>query len=232
MKRVDGIVGNADRDPALASAVAEHEDAGTLETVVLDDTERRRSRLRVTTDSGTDLGVLVDQPELTAGDVLVLDDERAVVVTFEEREAFVIEFPAAQAAVSTTIELGHRIGNQHWDIAIEDGTVYVPVEADRAIIEDVLGPYLPTDATTRYETVDAARFIDGDGNGGGMGGHGSDHDHANEHSHDHTHGDDEPAHGDYDHTHGGDESAHDENTHDTRGHDHEAESTSVLPEER
>ncbi|ERH00549.1 MAG: urease accessory protein UreE, partial [Halonotius sp. J07HN6] len=127
MKRVDGVVGNVDDDPELAEAVDAHEADGTLETVVLDDTERKRSRLRVTTDAGTDLGVLVDQPELTAGDVLVLDDGRAVVVAFEEREAFVIEFPAAETAVETGIELGHRIGNQHWDIAVDGATIYVPV---------------------------------------------------------------------------------------------------------
>jgi urease accessory protein len=193
MKRVDGVVGNVDRDPALADAVAEHEAAGTLETIVLDDTERRRSRLRVTTDSGTDLGVLVDQPELAAGDVLVLDDDRAVVVAFEEREAFVVEFPAAEAAVATGVELGHRIGNQHWDIAVEGERIYLPVDADRAIIENVLGPYIPEGATTHYETVDAERFVDG-------GDPDSEHSHGDHDNHDHTdshsHGD-----GDHDHTH-------------------------------
>lgn len=226
MKRVDGVVGNVDRDPALADAVAEHEAAGTLETIVLDDTERRRSRLRVTTDSGTDLGVLVDQPELAAGDVLVLDDDRAVVVAFEEREAFVVEFPAAEAAVETAVELGHRIGNQHWDVAIEGNTLYVPVEADRAIIEDVLGPYLPADATTRYETVDAERFIDGEDADARPADHGADHDHAGGHDHahgdhGHTHGDGNHPHGDADHTHDGD-----------HAHDHETSPMSTPGEDR
>ncbi len=215
MKRVDGVVGNVDHDPILADAVAEHRDAGTLETIALDDTERRRSRLRVTTDAGTDLGVVVDQPELTPGDVLVLDDDRAVVVTFEEREAFVIEFSATETVVETAVELGHRIGNQHWDIAIEDDTVYVPVEADRAIIEDVLGPYLPVDATTRYETADAERFIEGDDNGDQTTDHGADHDHSHGDDADHDH-----AHGDHDHTH----SDHD--------YGHQTGSTPTPPEER
>ena len=185
MKRVDGIVGNVDDDPDLAAEIDAHEQAGTLETVVLDDTERKRSRLRVTTDTGTDLGVLVDQPELTAGDVLVLDDDRAVVVAFEAREAFVIEFPATETAVETGIELGHRIGNQHWDIAVDGATIYVPVDADRAIIENVLGPYIPDAATTRYETVDAERFVD-----------------SSEPERDHAHSDPDHAHGDHDHAHG------------------------------
>jgi len=198
MKRVDGVVGNVDSDPELAAEIDAHEQAGTLETVVLDDTERKRSRLRVTTDAGTDLGVLVDQPELVAGDVLLIDTDRAVVVAFEERTAFVIEFPAAEAAVSTGVELGHRIGNQHWDLAVDGATIYIPVEADRAIIEDVLGPYVPDGATTRYETVDAERFIDGGDNETAAGDHGVDHDHEHEHGHDHGHSHDD-AH-DHDHT--------------------------------
>ncbi|MBX0287128.1 urease accessory protein UreE [Haloarcula salinisoli] len=199
MRRVDGVVGNVDDDPELADDVAAHEQAGTLETVVLDDTDRKRSRLRVTTEAGTDLGVLVDRPELTAGDVLVLEAELAVVVAFERREAFVVDLPSAVAA-STAVELGHRIGNQHWDIAIEDGTLYVPVEADRDIIEDVLGPYLPAAATTRYETVDAERFVDGDGAPvNDDHGHGASHEHERSHEADHGH--------DHSHSHG-DEHSH------------------------
>ncbi|MEF8827489.1 MAG: urease accessory protein UreE [Haloferacaceae archaeon] len=187
MKRVDGIVGNIDDDPDLAAEIDAHEAAGTLETVVLDDTERKRSRLRVTTDAGTDLGVLVDQPELTAGDVLVLDDECAVVVAFEDREAFVIEFSAAETAVATGVELGHRIGNQHWDLAVDGATVYVPVDADRAIIENVLGPYIPEGATTRYESVDAERFVDGSDSAPDGAHDDRDHDDDHEHTHGEAH---------------------------------------------
>jgi Urease accessory protein UreE len=206
MKRVDGVVGNVDDDPELAEAVDAHEADGTLETVVLDDTERKRSRLRVTTDAGTDLGVLVDQPELTAGDVLVLDDERAVVVAFEQREAFVIEFPAAETAVETGIELGHRIGNQHWDIAVDGATIYVPVDADRAIIERVLGPYIPEAATTRYETVDAERFVEG-GDPDADHAH-DDHDHTADHSHEHDSHDHDHTEHDHDDDHTGEAHEH------------------------
>lgn len=182
MRRVDAVVGNVDADPDLADAVAAHERAGTLERVVLDDTDRRRSRFRTRTEAGTELGVVVDRPELAAGDVLLLADDLAVVVAFEPREAFVVQFPAPTAAVSTAVELGHRIGNQHWDVAVDGDTVYVPVEADRAIVEDVLGPYLPREATTRYETVAAERFIDGtDGRDGHEHGHKGDHEHGHEH---------------------------------------------------
>jgi len=201
MIRVDGIIGSDD-DPELVDEIAAHEAAGTLETVVLDSADRHKSRLRVETDAGTDLGVLVDIPELAAGDVLVCDDDRAVVVAFESREAFVIDLPESSTP-ATTVELGHRIGNQHWDIAIEEQTVYVPVEADKAIIEDVLGPYLPAGTETHYETVDADRFIEE--TEAVDHGHGADHDHGADHGHSH-----DPDHGhnydhdpDHDHSHNG-----------------------------
>ena len=216
MKRVDGIVGNVDDDPDLAAAVDDHEAAGTLETGELDDTDRKRSRLRVKTDSGTDLGVLVDQPELAAGDVLVLTDDRAVVVAFESREVFVIEFSGSETAVATVVELGHRIGNQHWDLAVDGATIYIPVEADRAIIEDVLGSYIPERATTRYETVDADRFIQGDDDTAAAD-NGVDHDHAGEQGHDnHDH--------EYDHSHD-----HGHSHDDAHDHDH-TESTTATGE--
>jgi urease accessory protein len=226
MKRVDGVVGNVADDPDLAAEVDAHEQAGTLETVVLDDTERKRSRLRVTTDSGTDLGVLVDQPELVAGDVLLCNDDRAVIVAFEEREAFVIEFPAAETAVATGVELGHRIGNQHWDIAVDDATIYIPVEADRAIIEDVLDPYIPERATTRYETVDAERFIDGGNDDTAAADHGVDHDHS--HGDDaHDHGDDHSHTHDHEHEHSHD---HGHSHDDEYDHNHDGSSTATASE--
>ena len=193
MKRVDGVVGNVNDDPELAATVADHEQADTIETVELDDTQRKRSRLRVTTDAGTDLGVLVDQPELTAGDVLICTEERAVVVAFKQREAFVIDFPAAEAAVSTAVELGHRIGNQHWDIAVNGGAISIPVDADRAIIEDVLGPYIPDGAATRYEIVDAEQFVNGSEPD-------TEHSHSDDSSHDPPHEHDDEDHT-YDHEH-------------------------------
>jgi len=201
MKRIDSIVGNIHSDPDLAAEIEAHEENGTLERVVLDTSDRRKSRLRVETDAGSDLGILVDQPELSAGDILFVEDDHAAVIEFEEIEAFVIELPAAtDSTLMAVVELGHRIGNQHWDVAVEAGTVYVPVEADKSIIETVLGEYLPAGAETRYEVVAAERFVDGESH--------ADHDHTHGDAADHSH-----AHGsDHDHSH-----SHDHNG----GHSHD-----------
>jgi urease accessory protein len=187
MRRIDGVVGNRYDDPDIAGEIAAHERAGTLERVVIDSDERKKSRLRVETDTGTDLGILAGEGELRSGDVLFIDEDSAAIVTFETRAAFVVELPDPdESTTAAAVEFGHRVGNQHWDIAIEDGAVYVPVEAERRIIEDVLGPYLPAETTTHYEEVHAELFMDDSATGSSP-----DHDHSHGHDHsqtpDHSH---------------------------------------------
>lgn len=181
MRRLDGIVGNRNDDPALDARITRHERAGTLERVTIDATERKRSRLRVETDAGTDLGIVLDRPELRPGDVLFVDEDAAAVVAFEPREAFVVDLPGSDtAAVAAAARLGHRVGNQHWDLAVDGTTLYVPVEADRHVVENVLDPYVPPGAATRYEEVDATLFASGDD----AAGHGHSHAGGGRHGHD------------------------------------------------
>ena len=202
MRRIDGVVGNRRDDPDLDGRIAAHEEAGTLEVVRIESGERKKSRLRVETDAGTDLGIVVGDDELRSGDVLFADDDAAAVVAFETRTAFVVELPDA-AALGAAVEFGHRIGNQHWDVAVEGGAVYVPLDVERRILEDVLGPYVPEGATTRYEEVEAELFVDdGDGPIGGDEEHGHEHSHG-EGGHEHSHGE-----GGHEHSHGKDTHAH------------------------
>lgn len=190
MERIDGIRGNTNDDPDLADRLAAHEDRGSVERVVLDDDERRRSRLRVETDAGTDLGIVVDRPALAAGDVLEASDDRMIVVAFEPRECLSVSLPEDAASA---LALGHRIGNHHWDLALEDGRAYVPLSADRHIVERVVHEVIP-EATCRVETVDAELFI---ADGANRHDHGHRHDHDD---HDHTH--DHAGHGSHaDHSH-------------------------------
>ncbi|ELZ05479.1 urease accessory protein UreE [Natrialba asiatica] len=181
MERIDTIVGNVHADDELATLRATHEENGTLERVVIDAENRRRSRFRATTDGGTDLGVVVDAPTVAAGDVLLVEDDRMIVIAFEPREAIGISLPeASPEAVSTAIELGHRLGNRHWGLAVTDGVAYVPLEADQHIIERVITDVAP-DADIRKTTVDADLFVTDreEGNDG--------HAHGGEHDHEHTH---------------------------------------------
>jgi urease accessory protein len=141
-------------------------------TVRLDGTERRRSRVRTTTEEGHDIGVVTSR-DLDAGDVLVADD-RLVVVELDAVEAMVIDLAAADAPLTAGVALGHAAGNRHWNLAVRGETVAMPV-TDRERMEREVRPLLPEGATVDYEQVPPSLF---DEEGGHE--HGHDHDHPTE----------------------------------------------------
>ncbi|WP_226481447.1 urease accessory protein UreE [Natrinema amylolyticum] len=204
MERIDGVVGNVHADDDLAASRADHEENGTLERVVIDADERRRSRFRATTDGGTDVGVIVDGAAVSAGDVLLVEDDRMIVVAFEPVDALAISLPEATTeALEAAVELGHRVGNQHWDLAVDEGTVYVPLEADRHIVERVVADVVPG-SDVRETTVEADLFVTTLEDETHESADGPDHTHGAEHEHGHPHEQGQYSHGqtnDRDHTH-------------------------------
>ncbi|MDG5759591.1 urease accessory protein UreE [Natronococcus sp. A-GB1] len=214
MKRIDGVVGNVHANDDLAARFEAHEAAGTLERVVLKAENRRRSRFRATTDRGTEVGVVLDRPAVSSGDVLLDDEERMIVVAFEPLEAIAVSLPdATPDALEAAVELGHRVGNQHWDLAVEDGVVYVPLAADRHIVERVVDGVVPG-AELEGTTVEADLFVTDRRDG--EEGHGGDHEHGHDdHELSHSHGD--RAHG-HSHEHDGDHSHRHDHDHDDHSH--------------
>jgi urease accessory protein len=197
MERIDGVVGNVHTDDDLAARFEAHEAAGTLERVVLEVENRRRSRFRATTERGTEVGVVLDRPAVSSGDVLLDTAERMFVVAFEPLEALAISLPVASSeAMAAAVKLGHRVGNQHWDLAVEDGIVYVPLSADRHIVERVVNDVAPG-AEIEGTTADADLFVTDRRDGEAR--HSGDHEHRHDdHDHSHPHG----GHGhDHEHSH-------------------------------
>lgn len=157
-----GTLGNVATDEELAAAVERHRERGSLETVSVDRTERRRSRFRTTTDAGTEVGVVVESTDgLSPGDVLLVDDERAIVVAFESMAAVVVDLPD-DPVVSRAglVELGHVVGNKHWELATREGLVYVALGPDGERRRHELEALLPAAADTWTEQV-APELFDG-----------------------------------------------------------------------
>lgn len=168
--------------------------------VTLSDTERRRSRVRTTAADGTDLGIVVPDV-LSDGDVLSTGaGGKRVVVSLEAVEAMVVTFDAP-VRPALAVEVGHTVGNRHWDLAVDGDRVLMPVTDDRDRMEAFVRPLLPADTTVSYETVPQAMFDDG---------HAGGHSHALD-GHSHAHADDG----------GGDGHAHDDHTH-AHSHSHDA----------
>lgn len=152
--------------------VAGRVDAADPFRVVLDDTDRRRSRVRTTTGDGTELGIIVGR-ELRDGDVLVAresesntesggernDGEQLVVVELDGIPAVELSFEeVAPSGLPSAVVLGHAVGNRHRDLAVVDDRVLVRAEQDIDRLESLLAKHLPDGATTTRTTVSPAAF--------------------------------------------------------------------------
>lgn len=154
---VEGVRGNVETDPELAAARERHREQGTLERLRVDDTQRRRSRFRASTDAGRELGVVVPGTEpLGPGDVLLADDVM-VVVELAEVPALAVTFPEGTDP-TLAAAVGHAAGNRHWDLAVEDGSLYVPAGANPDSRIRLLDELLPAKATVERTAVEPALF--------------------------------------------------------------------------
>jgi len=145
--------------------------------VALSDTERRRSRVRAETTNGRDLGIVVGR-DLSDGDVLEAEDGTLVVVELDTIEALVLALDETNVSALSALELGHAIGNRHWNLAVRDDEVLVPVEDSRERIESTVDDHL-SEVPKRYESVSPTLFDDS--------GHGEPHGHGHGHGA-HVHG--------------------------------------------
>ena len=189
----DSYVGHSD-DAAVADRLA---DADPV-TVVLDDTDRRRSRVRTETTAGEDVGIVVAR-DLADGDVLAAENGTLVLVELAAVDALVLDVAGADVSVAAALELGHALGNRHWNLALRDGEALFPVPDTRKRMAATVSELLPDGVETRFEAVSPTTFDDADDSPG----HGHPHSHDGA-SHDHSHGGDGHSHshdGDGHHTH-------------------------------
>ena len=193
----DTYLGHRD-DPAVAEQLT----AGEAITVVLSDLERQRSRVRTDSVNGQDLGIVVGR-DLADGDVLEAEDGTLVLVELASIEALALEFADSDVSPIAALEIGHALGNRHWDLAVRGSTALFPVTDDRTRMDTAIDGLVPEDVRTQYVTVSPTIFDDVAG---------PDHSHGGDHDHGHSHG------GDHDHRHSHD----DDRTH--HGHDNHTQS--------
>jgi urease accessory protein len=141
---VNRLLGNTASAEGLAHRVQAMEKSSLVERVRVSPTDAQRRRLRVTTESGVDVGIMVeDVTALTDGDVLChdKDESRLVVIEVTASEAMAIKVmppPADAASFAYGVLLGHMLGNQHWPIKVDGSVVLTPVSIDRLVMETVL----------------------------------------------------------------------------------------------
>lgn len=126
MITITHILGNA-RDHAISQALNHIEHDGRLETIVLDQQDTQRHRLRVNTDLGNEVAIALSRNEhLENGSVLLLEGHRAIVVRMTLAQWLVFEARDTAAA----LELGYFAGNMHWKVRFDGVRLQVAVIGD------------------------------------------------------------------------------------------------------
>jgi urease accessory protein len=117
-----------------------------VDSLVLDQWEAPKSRLRKVSTHGTELAISLPRSEhLEDGDVLYHDEGRnlMIVARVALKDVLVIELEGLETLSATEIlrvcfELGHGLGNQHWPAVIKGSKVYVPLSVDQKVMTSVL----------------------------------------------------------------------------------------------
>ena len=123
-------------DPALSERLHQVEHRGRLDVLTLPATELARRRFRATSSGGEDVAIALPRDQrLFDGAVLVLDEERALVVRVDAQQWLALQ----PRSIADAVELGYHAGNLHWRVRFQGGALLVALEAPAEEYLDRLG---------------------------------------------------------------------------------------------
>ena len=138
MITITQILGNA-RDHAISKELNHLDHDGCLETIILDQQDTQRHRLRVNTDLGNEVAIALSRNEhLEDGSVLLLEGNRAIVVRLTPAQWLTFETRDIAAA----LEFGYFAGNMHWKVRFDGFRLRVAVLGDPIDYLERLGPLI------------------------------------------------------------------------------------------
>ena len=142
MERLTEIVGLAtDREIGERLDALAHD--GRVEYLILGPEDMKRHRFRATTDRGTACAVALPRDRsLGNGAVLLLEDQRAIVVRLSELPWLRLRPRDAAAALA----LGYAAGNMHWRVQFDGDDLLVAMEGERSAYVARLAPLLDAGA--------------------------------------------------------------------------------------
>ena len=158
--RVDAIVGRTAGDGWPGRL-----ESARVDVLRLGQAEAQKSRLRKITEGGAEVAISLDRGlQLRDGDILAWDETRgaAIVARVDLSEVLVIDLGGLltgppEKSVTTCVELGHALGNQHWAAVVKGLRVYVPLAVARAVMASVMNTHAFEGVT--YEFVPGARVL-------------------------------------------------------------------------
>jgi urease accessory protein len=149
MLKLENIVGAAN-EPAIADRLHHLGHHGRVEYLTLSEEDTQRHRLRASTDAGTECAVVLGRSaHLYNGAVLMLTEERAVVVRMRETEWLTLAPRDAAAA----LELGYFAGNMHWAVRFEGAWLRIALQGPAQRYLERIAPFL---ADGRARQIDNA----------------------------------------------------------------------------
>lgn len=131
---MDSVLGNINRDKKLKEKYDEMTARKVCETIKISRLESQRVRMRKLSDKGTDVALtLPPGTRLKHGDVIIITENKMVVVGIESEDVIMIEIRDnihQDDIVEVPVRVGHTIGNLHRPIRLEGNKIYFPIQAD------------------------------------------------------------------------------------------------------
>jgi urease accessory protein len=144
MLNINFVVGNVHKDHELGQKCRQMS-GKQLETIRISRSEAQRVRMRKTSDKGTDVAIMLPQnTHIKHGDVLLLDNDRIIVVEVQPERVAVIAIEnniANHHLLEIAAKVGHTIGNLHRPIKIENNNIILPIQAESELdlLKKILG---------------------------------------------------------------------------------------------
>ncbi|HZB80595.1 MAG TPA: hypothetical protein VE264_04890 [Nitrososphaera sp.] len=137
MITINSTTGNIYHDENLRKHYEEMSSRSLCESIRISRMEAQRVRMRKRSDKGTDIAlVLASGTKLHHGDVLMVADDKMIIIELEPENLAVVEVKDnihQHNAVEVPATIGHAIGNLHRPIKLEGRKIYFPIQTDSEI---------------------------------------------------------------------------------------------------
>src|SRR6185503_6624675 len=137
MIQIHKIIGNINSDGNLKNQYEDMMKYGHVEIIKISRLESDRTRMRKTSDKGTDLALVLDNgSHINHGDVVLLTEDKMVIAMRVSENVATISLRdniTTDQIFKTAIKLGHTIGNMHRPIKITNSKIYFPIKGKSAI---------------------------------------------------------------------------------------------------
>ena len=145
MISINSVVGNIHNDNDLAQKYNQMTVKQLSEIIRISRIEAQRSRMRKTSNKGSDVAIMLPQSvHIKHGDVLLLNNDKIIIVEIQHEKVAVIAVKnniASEHLFEMAVKVGHTIGNLHRPIKLEDNKIILPIQAESELdlLKKVLG---------------------------------------------------------------------------------------------